>query len=392
MSKNISTLLFVGILTLGCIGGEAVYAEEVEPAGDAATVSETTEAAPEAANGLGAVDEAGIAPMAEDASQPTTGGVTSDPAEARDAATYDAALKSIENLNKKEALKAGIDAVDAQVKGFDTWKYIPNGINQIQGQVQSFMLDTVIEAWDWTGSTGPALKSQLYALLNNIDIDSNGLTTEQATAVDATTFKALIDQGLADARYNTDTHANAEFKSFVDGCASTYSTGRTTLEQTIPKFDATYTEYSLKSKTDAQLIQIAQALPETTLFESKPSYTGEFKVGSLYNVYVYSRKLAQYGDDGEVATIDERYATQYAFLVTAATRIDPEFKVDLSGVTSLVVKEETKAPNSGSLFSDGDNSATIVTVALGAVAGLAGAAGLAYVIKRYLFSPLKRRH
>lgn len=383
MSKNISTLLFVGILTLGCIGGEAVYAEEIEPAtgADAAVIESET------------ADEAGIAPMAEDASQPTTGGVTSDPAEARDQATYDAALKSIENLNKKEALKAGIDAVDAQVKGFDTWKYIPNGINQIQGQVRSFMLDTVVEAWDWTGSTGPALKSQLYALLNNIDIDSNGLTTEQATAVDATTFKALIDQGLADARYNTDTHANAEFKSFVDGCASTYNTGRTTLEQTIPKLDATYTEYALKSKTDAQLIQIAQALPETKLFESKPSYTGDFRLGSLYNVYVYSRMMFEHGDQAEVATIDERYATQYAFLVTAATRIDPEFKVDLSGVTSLVVKEETtKAPNSGSLFSDGDNSATIVTVALGAVAGLAGAAGLAYVIKCYLFSPLKRRH
>lgn len=383
MSKNISTLLFVGILTLGCIGGEAVYAEEVEPAtgADAAVIESKT------------TDEAGIAPMAEDASQPTTGGVTSDPAEVRDQATYDAALKSIENLNKKEALKAGIDAVDTQVKEFDTWKYIPNGINQIQGQVRSFMLDTVVEAWDWTGSTGPVLKSQLYALLNNIDIDSNGLTTEQATAVDATTFKALIDQGLADARYNTDTHANAEFKSFVDGCASTYNTGRTTLEQTIPKLDATYTEYALKSKTDAQLIQIAQALPETKLFESKPSYTGDFRLGSLYNVYVYSRMMFEHGDQAEVATIDERYATQYAFLVTAATRIDPEFKVDLSGVTSLVVKEETtKAPNSGSLFSDGDNSATIVTVALGAVAGLAGAAGLAYVIKRYLFSPLKRRH
>ncbi len=384
MSKNISTLLFVGILTLGCIGGEAVYAEEVEPAGDAATVSETTEAAPEAANGLGAADEAGIAPMAEDASQPTTGEVTSDPAEARDQATYDAALKSIENLNKKEALKAGIDAVDAQVKGFDTWKYIPHGINQIEGTIRL----NVPYAWDMIVSTAPELKLDLYAYLNNIELGKVQLTDEQIAAVKATTFKALIDQGLADARYGTD----ATFKDFVDNCAEAYNQGRTTLEQTIPQLNTAYTEYTLKSKTDAELIQIAQALPETKLFESKPSYTGDFKVASLYDVYVYSRVMFEHGDNGAVATIDERYATQYAFLVTAATRIDPEFKVDLSGVTSLVVKEETKAPNSGSLFSDGDNSATIVTVALGAVAGLAGAAGLAYVIKRYLFSPLKRRH
>lgn len=375
MSKNISTLLFVGILTLGCIGGEAVYAEEVEPAtgADAAIIESET------------ADEAGIAPMAEDASQPTTGGVTSDPAEARDKATYDAALKSIENLNKKEALKAGIDAVDAQVKGFDTWKYIPHGINQIEGNVRL----AVPYAWDETASTGPAFKVELYALLNNIDLTTTQLTEAQATAANNAVFKTLIDQGLADARYGTD----ATFKDFVDNCAKIYNDGRTTLEQAIPKLSTDYTEYTLKSKTDAQLIQVAQALPETELFESKPSYTGDFRLGSLYNVYVYSRMMFEHGDQAEVATIDERYATQYAFLVTAATRVDPEFKVDLSGVTSLVVKEETtKAPNSGSLFSDGDNSATIVTVALGAVAGLAGAAGLAYVIKRYLFSPLKRRH
>lgn len=376
MSKNISTLLFVGIITLGCIGGEAVHAEEVEPATgtDAAVIESET------------ADEAGVAPIAEnaeDAARVTTGEVTSDPTEARDKATYDAALKSIENLNKKEALKAGIDAVDAQVKGFDTWKYIPHGINQIEGNVRL----AVPYAWDETASTGPAFKVELYALLNNIDLTTTQLTEAQATAANNAVFKTLIDQGLADARYGTD----AMFKDFVDNCAKIYNDGRTTLEQAIPKLSTDYTEYTLKSKTDAQLIQIAQALPETKLFESKPSYNGEMAT-PLYFAYVQSRKMLEHGDDGVAATIDERFATQYAVLVTTATRIDPEFKVDLSGVTSLVVKEETKAPNSGSLFSDGDNSATIVTVALGAVAGLAGVAGLAYVVKRYLFSPLKRRH
>lgn len=380
MSKNISTLLFVGILTLGCIGGEAVYAEEIEPAGDAATVSETTEVAPEAANGLGAVDEAGIAPMAEDASQPTTGGVTSDPAEARDQATYDAALKSIENLNKKEALKAGIDAVDAQVKGFSVWVDIPFGINEVEGNLIGGLFG-VTTPWDFEGGGTGSIKMGLYCSLNNID--DSGCTMD-LTINDS--FKTLIDKAMADSRYGTD----QKFKEMVDYDAQVYSYGRTILEQTIPKLNPSYTEYVLKSKTDAELVKIAQELPETV------AYTKSFKFNvfegtnpdwSLYRAYFDARSNSTH------ETPDETLAKYYAILVTAATRIDPEFKVDLSGVTSLVVKEETtKAPNSGSLFSDGDNSATIVTVALGAVAGLAGAAGLAYVIKRYLFSPLKRRH
>lgn len=376
MSKTLSTLLFVGILTLGGACAEAAHAEDIDSAYAGSESSQVAGGLEE--GGLGDGEAVPTKDEPSTAGGGVTEGVTASPEEVRNQAVYDKALKSIENLNKAEALNAAIGAVDAQVKDFATWVDIPFGINQVEGNTIGGLFGATTP-WDFVGGGAGSIKVGLYCELNNIESCSPSTTVTDS-------FKTLIDRAMADSRYTTD----AEFKAMVDDDAKVYNYGRTILEQTIPKLGSSYTEYTLKSKTDAELVKIARELPETVAYMAPFSlevFEHSTNEWSLYRAYYDARSSLA------AETPEDVEAKYYALLVTAATRVNPEFRVDLSGVTSLVKTETTtKAPNSGSLFAEGVSSATMVTVALGAVAGVAGIAGLVYTVKRYLFSPLKRRH
>ncbi len=88
----------------------------------------------------------------------------------------------------------------------------------------------------------------------------------------------------------------------------------------------------------------------------------------------------------------------YGELVEATKAIDPNFTVDLTGVELLEPespvqpeKPLSSLPNTG-VDNGEDNSAKIVEVAVAGLAVLALVVGGVVTAKRFIFSPLKRKH
>lgn len=147
----------------------------------------------------------------------------------------------------------------------------------------------------------------------------------------------------------------------------------------LPVVDSTLT--GLDTKTGDELLALYDALPIVKDGSYKPLISAANFAGGL----VLACEANPANCNSDEAT------NAYATLVSEATKLNKDFTVNLSGLTPLPEASAAAptAPNTGSLSEE--LSSTLVQVALGLVAGIAGVSGAVYTAKRYLFSPLKRR-
>lgn len=342
-------------------------------------------------------------------------------------ANYNAALKTIINLNKVEAVGAAISNVDAKISKFKDLLEIEYAIYEVKGFAPIINLgDSTIDPHatsngqgtsgsnidDWAMvNEGETARVQLITALatKNGNLDQSKLTTLQSK-----TFLELIQLGENDSRYNeytvtdasqkadTVTQDNPEaeesiaFTNTVNSCKSLYDAGVAALNKFLPAVGAPIT--GINNMNGESLAKLATNVPEYNSYGFfAANYISfldlydaiEDHYWQLFYSYV-SAAITWFENQGkEVSSYNtDALTVSYGRVVTAAKAIDPKFEVDLSQVSAL--KTLPTLPNTGSL-QDGENSASMIALALGGIAATVTLAGLGLTIKRFCFSPLKHR-
>lgn len=305
-------------------------------------------------------------------------------------------LKQISRENLLEANKLAVTAVEQQIPNFNALKEVPYAQDLVE-MGSPCGLQTMPDANPWNIFCGPwSAKWYLAVKLANIADGTDPEVISQDPTFQAIidkTFKDLIDLGKSDARYADDEN----FRTGVDAAEQNYDAGMTLLRQAVLYFNKSA---SVDSMTSTELITALQALPEYQTYHLKAPSSDASDVGKtaystgLYSTYAIAKRSAlydqevpqdiDYGDYG----VYNGVVNSYVYLVTAATAVDANFKVDLSSLLSA--STAPSAPDTGT-NQDGETSATIVTVAIAGIASIAAASGAILVAKGYLFSPLKRR-
>lgn len=306
---------------------------------------------------------------------------------------YQEVVAPIANLDKTQALKAALKAVDEQIPDWKLWDETIYGMRYAEG---------LLRTWDpregWGGDLGAyGMVNSIAALLYGDDATEEQLEqVENAIKQMAPAGELTMERAITYAKTLPQYASNAEFKATVDAMEVHVQKGAEILRKNLPLLDPSLTEDDLKDKTADELVALTAALPKY------PAYRQLWNEYNGASVYSNERVIAAYSDTEEDRESFARGQTvAYGRLVLAARQILPIFAVDLSGVEQLpreeVPAELPKAsapvesvPDTGVLGNEGE-SANIVTVALLGVAAVATGAGAIHTAKRYLFSPLKRR-
>lgn len=426
ISKSLMAILLVATLMIGATSiNNAAYAAETRVGADIVTTADP-EPSPETNTTDEETDE-----VTNSADLATTSGdeVTNEQTKAiappmPDAlkANYATALKSISSLNKVEAVSAAINDVATKIPKFKDLVEIEYAIHQVKGFAAIIVMgDSTIDpraTGDQT-TTGPTPNK--WTLIDEGEFARNQLITALATQngtlneskqteLQSKTFLELINLGKADSRYvvivppetdtgkqdNREINSDHDFSALVDSCQSLYDEGVATLNKLLPVVGAS--TVGINSMNGESLASLATSVGEYDkygFFAANYVKSADLYAAStdhyweLFPSYI-NANLAWFQNQGkEVSNYNtDTLTVAYGRVVAAAKAINPEFNVDLSKVTTL--KTLPTLPNTGSL-QDGDNSASVIALALGGIAATVTLGGLGLTVKRFCFSPLKRR-
>lgn len=287
---------------------------------------------------------------------------------------YNAAAASIEKVNKLDALKLAIAAVNEQLpEGVAYWDMWFGSVEVTGHACGTADYRNIYGAgcpgggvWAWVALEVAVAEGLVDASV----LESDNALKEIPAQYEDKTLRELLNIGEANAKYKTD----AEFKKVLDNAETMYVRGVASLRKGLAIVNP-----DLKGLADMsgdELVAAYENLPEVK--EDKYKLFREFYSYALMVVDRYNE-------------MSEKAVAAYADLVAAAKVFDPMFAVDLSG---LAVKEEApalpKTPNTGET-GRGEGSAEIVKVAIAGVVVAVAGTGAVLTAKRYLFSPLKRR-
>lgn len=286
---------------------------------------------------------------------------------------FEEAKASIANRDKTAALKAAINAVDEQIPNWNIWKYVPYAMEQVQNGNVCMGANRISVGCRKTGVYMPNL------IIQNLIPPENGITMDpgeeywqqpEVAKLAKMTLPQLLEYARSQSLYTSDD----EFRTLIDMTQVEYDEGMNTLRASLTKLspDASGIEF-MSSK---QLVAALLDLPEATLYGIDSFQQVDDGLYSRYaNAYswIYVMSL-------------EDASTDYANLVVAATKVNPEFSVNLADVPVIT----PSAPNTGSAGSE-VTSGILAKVALTTVAVITFVAGALVTAKRYAFSPLKRK-
>ncbi len=304
---------------------------------------------------------------------------------------YNEAMASLEGVDVRKASPLIEEAVRKEIPRFNTYLDVPFGI----AQIETLYPDALQSDHDIFGSYGGTFigKDGLVALLAKYDPSTMGDWDENQTVQDLLKKNTtdLLQQAKADERYGKDAEYTAKINTYQD----TYDRGVRILRRDLPGLGVS----NVSVMTAEQLVQAAKSLPEYKQFGSKED---EYTAKNLYSAYssvrgdincfsseVCNGNLSQEGLD----TVKQSCAE----LIAQAKLIDSNFTVDLSSakieasaLTPAEDKKKARVPDTGNKNQE-DKSASVIKMALTAIAGIAMLLGIATVAKRYVFSPLKRK-
>lgn len=289
-------------------------------------------------------------------------------------------LAAVEQYNIFEVIPAGIEAVNEQIPNFTAYRDMSFGSMEIRSGDPCGADAHGSLGFSNVGCLGNPYEDLIYTLgkaegyITSTRDDYIASDREIPAAYKDKTFGELIAYGKTLPAYTTD----AELKAVVDSDQEIYNRGVKSLRTYLPIVDPTLTD--LDAKTGDELLALYDTLPVVKDKSYEPLIDAVNFAGSLVIACDYNP-----------ANCDSGEATKaYAALISAATLLDADFTVNLSGLTPLPrTAAAPAAPNTGSLGAELPSVA--IQVALGVIAGLAGISGAIYTAKRYLFSPLKRR-
>lgn len=307
-------------------------------------------------------------------------------------------LRSINKDDLPEVNKLALAAVEQQIPKFNALKEVPYAKDLVTSGF-ACGLQQAPDNDPWNIGCGPWNAKMLLALtLSGLEPNDEGYgydTVEQYPAYQAMiskTFKELIDLGKADPKYTSD----AGFHESVNNAEQNYTAGMALLRQAVRYFD---NSADVNTMTETELLAFLKALPEYDLYnlekspDDSPASIKRYSNG-LYMTYASDKGYVLYHDqlDPDIdygdAGIYNGSIARYSHLVTAATTVDPNFKVDLSSFHQTSGNVPT-APNTGTTIAD--LSAVAIGVTLGGIGVLAGILGAIRLSRLYLSSPLKRR-
>jgi len=396
ISKGLMALLLAATLTISATSfNHPTYAAETRVGADIVITADTAED-----DNLSAIDDE-ILPTSETAETNAQQDAPLPEMPNDLKAAYSEAIKSIMPFNKLEAVNAALEDVNLKVSKFQDLLAIEAALYQAKG---FFSVDSLNDNWI-NSDDEVAARNQLIAALATKD-DGTIDETKQ-TELQKNNFEDLIKLAKTDKRYYVfsadipvlpaeEFEIAKQFSELTDKCQTLYDTGVATLRKLLPAVGASPT--AIQNMNGEALGSLATSVTEYNSYgfyaadvmttedleavESEHAWQLFLSYLNAASVWFanQSKGVSEYNTDS--------LTNAYGRLVAVAQSAQPGFAVDLNKATRLSTLPTL--PNTGSL-QDGENSASLVALALGGIVSLVTIAGLGLTAKRFLFSPLKRR-
>ncbi len=284
--------------------------------------------------------------------------------------------------NEKKLLDAAIQSAKTQFPDLELYITLGELTDNLSGHTSSMGVQP-----DGTISVGISPTQgyeELLAQATRVGISSDTLKDK--------TYSEVIALAENFSAYGTDT----AFKAVVDSAKADYQALLGDLQTDLLRADQSLT--GLDTKTEAELLSIYNNLPVVKDGKYRDIITSIEKAEAIDKAY---------GEGSVSREVLDRVASEtYNELVDAAKIIKPDFEVKIpvidnpdtespdttqpSGGSSAGTSSVPSAPNAGNVNSE-ETSAQGVKTAVTYIVVAVAVMGIAVNLRRYLFSPLKRR-
>lgn len=293
------------------------------------------------------------------------------------------AVAAASGQNAEDNLVAAIYSVHSQIPEIDIYINLDDATEHLYGSTSAMEVSPSGNIEIGAGPSG-----QWTNLVDRIV--KSGIILEDD--VKNKTYDELIAIAKQAPAYGVDN----EFKTVVDAAEGEYQSGIDMLREYLPQADQSLTD--LDTKTGVELLAIYNNLPAVKDKKYQDLMTGLGRAAAVNAAYA----------EGSISRniVDKVAGEVYNELVAAAKVIDPNFEVKApviddpstesseakqpSGDSSSGNKSVPGAPKAGNVNSK-ETSAENIGIAVAYLVGFVVVIGVAINVRRYLFSPLKRR-